>query len=61
MASYTHWVMLSNRWNSSVDFASPISGWTSRMHEILNECNGDKLKATFQLQKEKANASKTNQ
>lgn len=57
MASYTHWLLLSMCWNASVDYASPISGWTTRMHEILNECNGDKVKATSQLQKEKANAS----
>ena len=60
MASYTHWLLLSMRWNASIDYGSPISGWTTRMHEILNECHGDKLKATFQLQQEKANASKTN-
>jgi hypothetical protein len=48
------------KWQACVDFASPITAWTSRMHEILDKCDGDRLKATFQLQKEKANASKTN-
>lgn len=60
MASYTHWLMLSMKWQACVDFGSPITAWTSRMHEILDECNGNRLQATFQLQKEKANASKTN-
>lgn len=55
MVSYTHWLMLSIRWRKCVDYASPVSAWTKRMFEILNECNGDKLKATNQLRLEQLN------
>lgn len=53
MKSYQFWTEQAKRWSESVDYGSPMSAWTSQMFEILNQCNGDKLKATIILREQK--------
>ncbi len=55
MKSYQFWTEQAKRWSESVDYGSPMSAWTSQMFEILNQCNGDKLKATIILREQKKN------
>lgn len=60
MTSYYFWTEQARRWGECVDFASPMTAWNGRMFEILSECGGDKLAATKQLQKERAEKKKNN-
>lgn len=58
MKSYSFWIDQARRWDECVDYGSPITAWSSRMFDILRECDGDKLKASEVLQNERAAARK---
>jgi hypothetical protein len=53
MTSYPFWTEQAHRWSQCVDYGSVMSAWSPRMYEILDECGGDRLKATEQLRAER--------
>jgi len=54
MVNYNFWISRSNRWAAVVDYASPVSAWTTDMFKILEQCNGNKVQATKELRKLRA-------
>lgn len=56
MPSYQFWMEQARRWDECVDYGSVMTAWTPRMFEILRECDGDKIKATEQLRRERRDA-----
>lgn len=54
MSSYTKQILNAMRWDRCVDYGSVMSAWTPEMFTILDECGGDKMKATEVLQERRA-------
>lgn len=43
--SYQFWMEQAQRWQAAVDYGSPMSAWTDRMHKFYREANGDTMAA----------------